>query len=60
MFKEISDKVYATSFFRDYKPENKDKIKLTAPEAGNGYRDDIDEVLSNLDVRYRRTLMTTG
>jgi cell division protein FtsI (penicillin-binding protein 3) len=55
VFKEISDKVYATSFFRDYKAENKEAGKLNAPEAGNGFRDDIDEVLSNLNVRYRRT-----
>jgi cell division protein FtsI (penicillin-binding protein 3) len=55
VFKEISDKVYATSFFRDYKPENKEDIKPTAPEAGNGYRADINEVLRNLKVRYRQT-----
>jgi len=55
VFKEISDKVYATRFFRDYRPENKDDIKPSAPDAGNGYRADINEVLKNLDVRYRRT-----
>jgi cell division protein FtsI (penicillin-binding protein 3) len=55
VFKEISDKVYATNFFRDYKPENKDNIKPTAPEAGNGYRADINEVLRNMNVRYKRT-----
>ncbi|MBK7131464.1 MAG: transpeptidase family protein [Bacteroidales bacterium] len=55
VFKEISDKVYATSFFRDYTAEKVEDKKLTAPEAGNGLRKDIDEVLSNLDVRYRRT-----
>ena len=55
VFKEISDKVYATSFFRDYKPENNKDIKLTAPEAGNGYRADINDVLKNLKVRYKRT-----
>jgi cell division protein FtsI (penicillin-binding protein 3) len=55
VFKEISDKVYATRFFRDYKPENKDNIKPSAPDAGNGYREDINEVLRNLDVRYKRT-----
>lgn len=55
VFKEISDKVYATSFFRDYKPLNKDNIKPSAPEAGNGYRADINEVLKNLNVRYKRT-----
>jgi cell division protein FtsI (penicillin-binding protein 3) len=55
VFKEISDKVYATRFFRNYKPENKDDIKPSAPDAGNGYRADINEVLKNLDIRYRRT-----
>ena len=55
VFKEISDKVYATRFFRNYKPENKEDIKPGAPEVGNGYRADINEVLKNLDVRYRRT-----
>ena len=55
VFKEISDKVYATSFFRDYKDENREDLKLVAPEAGNGYRADINEVLKNLKVRYKRT-----
>lgn len=55
VFKEISDKVYATRFFRDFKSEKKDDIKPSAPDAGNGYRADINEVLKNLDVTYRRT-----
>jgi cell division protein FtsI (penicillin-binding protein 3) len=55
VFKEISDKVYATRFFHDYIAENKEDVKPAAPEAGNGYREDINEVLSNLQVRYRRT-----
>ena len=55
VFKEISDKVYATRFFRNYKPDGKDAIKPSAPDAGNGYRADINEVLKNIDVRYRRT-----
>ena len=55
VFKEISDKVYATRFFRDYKSESKEDKQLSAPEAGNGYRADIDEVLHNLKVQYRRT-----
>ena len=55
VFKEISDKVYATRFFRIYKPETKDNIKPSAPDAGNGYRADINEVLKNLDIKYRRT-----
>ena len=56
VFKEISDKVYSTTFFRDYKPVNKEDIKPTAPEAGNGYSADINEVLRNLNVRYKRTV----
>jgi cell division protein FtsI (penicillin-binding protein 3) len=55
VFKEISDKVYATRFFRDYKPENSDKIIVAAPDVGNGNRSDINEVLKNLDVRYMKT-----
>ncbi len=55
VFREISDRVYATRFYRDYITGNKKEIKPTAPEAGNGYRDDIDEVLGELDVRYKRT-----
>jgi len=57
VFKEISDKVYATTFFRDYRAESKeDKDKKpAAPEAGNGFRSDINEVLGDLDVRYKRT-----
>lgn len=55
VFKEISDKVFATNFFRDFKPLDKDAVKPSAPEAGNGYRADINEVLKNFDVRYKRT-----
>jgi cell division protein FtsI (penicillin-binding protein 3) len=55
VFKEISDKVYATRFFRDYKQESSEKLIVAAPEVGNGFREDINEVLNNLDVRYRRT-----
>jgi cell division protein FtsI (penicillin-binding protein 3) len=57
VFKEISDKVYATRFFRDYRAESKeDKDKKpSAPEAGNGLRSDINEVLGEFDVRYKKT-----
>ncbi|HSN50773.1 MAG TPA: penicillin-binding transpeptidase domain-containing protein, partial [Bacteroidales bacterium] len=57
VFKEIADKVYATRFFRDYRAESKeDKDKKpSAPEAGNGLRSDINEVLGELDVRYKKT-----
>lgn len=57
VFKEISDKVYATTFYRDYRAENNSDTerKGLVPEAGNGLREDINEVLGGLDVRYRRT-----
>jgi cell division protein FtsI (penicillin-binding protein 3) len=55
VFREISDKLYATNFFRDYKTEAVVSRKSVAPDAGNGYREDINSVLSKLDVRYRRT-----
>jgi len=54
VFKEISDKVYATRFFRDYRPTEEDKATIKAPEAGNGYRADINEILRELDVNYRK------
>ncbi len=55
VFREIADKVYATNFYRDFKNDKKNSRIASAPEAGNGFRDDIDEVLGDLDVRYRRT-----
>jgi cell division protein FtsI (penicillin-binding protein 3) len=55
VFKEISDKIYATNFFRDFRdPFNSNKVAM-APEAGNGYREDINKVFRELDVRYKRT-----
>jgi len=55
VFREISDKVYATTFYKDYSAENKKDKIATAPEAGNGYRPDINEVLGDLKVRYKKT-----
>jgi cell division protein FtsI (penicillin-binding protein 3) len=57
VFREISDKVYATSFFRDYRADyNNDKNeKPYVPEAGNGSRSDINEVLGYLGVRTKKT-----
>lgn len=55
VFKEISDKLYATSFFRDFRTQAVESRKAAAPEAGNGYREDINRVLRNLDVNYKRT-----
>ena len=57
VFKEISDKIYATNFYRDYKTDNDDKV-LPAPEAGNGYREDINKVLKELDVNLQRSSKT--
>jgi cell division protein FtsI (penicillin-binding protein 3) len=59
VFKEISDKVYATTFYRDYRADNNSErekeMKGLVPEAGNGLRADISEVLGEFDVRYRKT-----
>jgi cell division protein FtsI (penicillin-binding protein 3) len=55
VFKEISDKVYSTRFFRDYVTEKKDEKALSAPDAGNGSRDDITSVFSDLRIKYKRT-----
>jgi cell division protein FtsI (penicillin-binding protein 3) len=55
VFREISDKIYATNFFSDYNAEAEGKTGSTAPEAGNGYREDINTVLNELDVRYKKT-----
>jgi len=55
VFREISDKIYATNFFRDFRAQARDKGKSSVPEAGNGYREDINEVLRELDLRYKRT-----
>ena len=55
VFREISDKVYATAFFKDYKTQRNEERIVTAPEAGNGFRSDINKVLGDLKVRYKRT-----
>jgi cell division protein FtsI (penicillin-binding protein 3) len=51
VFKEISDKVYSTRFFKEYVTEKKDGKTLAAPDAGNGYREDINTVLRELGIR---------
>ncbi|NMC37988.1 MAG: transpeptidase family protein [Bacteroidales bacterium] len=55
VFREISDKVYATTFFRDYTTEDRKDLTASAPEAGNGFRGDINKVLGDLDVRFKKT-----
>jgi cell division protein FtsI (penicillin-binding protein 3) len=55
VFKEISDKVYSTRFFKDLTTANKDEKPSVAPDAGNGYREDINSVLRDLRIKYSRT-----
>ena len=55
VFKEISDRVFAMRFYKDYTAENKNDVVFLAPEAGNGFRDDINEVLRELGVKIRET-----
>ena len=55
IFKEIADKVYSTTYFKDFNKEKRDEKLSPVPDAGNGYRDDIREVFSELDIRYRKT-----
>lgn len=56
VFKEISDKVYSTRFFKEYITANKEEKPLAAPDAGNGYREDINTVLRGLGIRYKRSV----
>jgi cell division protein FtsI (penicillin-binding protein 3) len=55
VFREIADKVYANSFYRDLialAPAD-DKV-MKAPEAGNGYYEDINNALRTLKIRAKR------
>ena len=56
VFKEISDKVYSTRFFKNLVAENTDEKAQPAPDAGNGYKDDITTVYRDLGIRYRRSV----
>jgi cell division protein FtsI (penicillin-binding protein 3) len=56
VFKEISDKVYSTSFFRDINENDEKKsFVAAAPDAGNGFREDINEILKDMHIRYKKT-----
>lgn len=55
VFKEIADKVYATTFYRDFKTGDDKKLVASAPEAGNGYKPDISRVLNGLDARLKKS-----
>jgi cell division protein FtsI (penicillin-binding protein 3) len=54
VFKEISDKVYSTTFFSDIKPARDKELTSAAPEAGNGYREDINIVYRTLGIDFRK------
>jgi len=54
VFKEIADKVYSTTFFRDYSPDNEQVNKAKQPEAGNGYRGDIQEIYRKMNVKFEK------
>lgn len=51
VFREISDKIYAKNFYRDIRESSRNVMADNVPEAGNGYRNDISEVLGEFDVR---------
>ena len=54
VFKEISDKVYSTNFYRDLMTLNSSDGQVKAPEAGNGYYEDISGVLRVLNIKAKR------
>lgn len=54
VFREISDKIYATNFYRDYRNAEILEKTQSVPEAGNGYRQDINIILRELDVKHRK------
>jgi cell division protein FtsI (penicillin-binding protein 3) len=55
VFKEISDKVYSTRFFKDLIAVNEKDKAQSAPDAGNGYREDINLVFRDLGIKFRRS-----
>jgi cell division protein FtsI (penicillin-binding protein 3) len=56
VFKEISDQVYSGNFYRNLASLRKSDDEEEAPEAGNGYYDDINKALRTLDIRARRRI----
>jgi cell division protein FtsI (penicillin-binding protein 3) len=55
VFKEISDKVYATSFYRNLMTLARSEDQtLKAPDAGNGYYEDINQTLRTLNIKAKR------
>ncbi len=56
VFKEISDQVYSGNFYRNLASLRKSESEEEAPDAGNGYYDDINKALRTLDIRARRKI----
>ena len=56
VFKEISDKVYSTNFYRNLTALNDPEKAVRAPDAGNGYYDDINGALKELNIKARRRI----
>ncbi|MBP8960036.1 MAG: transpeptidase family protein [Bacteroidales bacterium] len=54
VFKEIADKAYSTIFLRNYPGTKEDDNKTISPDAGNGYRTDIQEILRNSGIKYNK------
>ena len=54
VFREISDKIYATNFYKDYRNAEILEKTQSVPETGNGYRPDINLVLRKFDVKHRK------
>ncbi|HBE40864.1 MAG TPA: peptidoglycan glycosyltransferase [Bacteroidales bacterium] len=54
VFTEISDKIYASNFYRDIRKSYADKAASNIPEAGNGHSEDINKVLGRLNVKPRK------
>ncbi|HOF19618.1 MAG TPA: penicillin-binding protein [Bacteroidales bacterium] len=55
VFREIADRIYATSFYRDYRSSDGNRTAALVPQAGNGYRDDIHSVLGRFGGRPEKT-----
>jgi len=52
VFKEIADKVYSTTFFREFPEPAPDSKVKRIPDTGNGYMADIREVLRFTDAHF--------
>jgi cell division protein FtsI (penicillin-binding protein 3) len=56
VFKEISDRVYSGNFYRNLASLKSSDSEEEAPDAGNGYYDDINKALRTLDIKAKRKI----